>query len=631
MQMYDEQQSPLTTILTSSVSINDPEEESVSDDSNKIPLDSRVIEMVRNSPNLTIRPARLATELGISIDEASSELCGLLRAVGSTATFTFESISSCTTTSGELSEKSDQAAISDDNCTTNTTSTTLPLPVKSTTTIATMVFSFPNDFEQKANTSRRKENLNESWWNILYALVKILKVIVAFGLVLSLIIVVIGGICVLIGAVIALTRSGGGGHGRQHHRRLSGHIQSLSSFLRQLLWFYVIFGRNAGTGGNDMDDHNGIDPFLAETLFTFALWSPRSIWFWLRMGRIRNRQQRRTRRRWGTTGVGSVINQGSWNENQIQNDRAGNVDIITSIKERGILSIAVEFLFGPTPFWPKPTDFEKWKLRESIIMHKAESDHGKGITLLQLMPFVDYPPPLPPSLSQEDSCSMSIQKAMISECLSIISHFNGVPILINEESSKSKSSSTNHILTAKFTFPELLLESESNAFSHTNNDTNFDHHSWKSFLYDAADSRILGGNITRNAREGSKSNMPSKVHIPKYLHEKHHVLTRLTKTHFLSCLALNSMNYIGLILLWKSIHEGGVLEIQDKSSIVYFIVKWLLCILDFYAKLFILIPLIRMIIIVGLNKRIEIRNTRRHGFVFLHSQIAKKGSTHDYI
>ena len=46
------------------------------------PLDERVISVVRAAPDHTLRPARLASELGISVEDATAELCGLLRAVG---------------------------------------------------------------------------------------------------------------------------------------------------------------------------------------------------------------------------------------------------------------------------------------------------------------------------------------------------------------------------------------------------------------------------------------------------------------------------------------------------------------------------------------------------------------------
>ena len=51
------------------------------------PLDSRIIEAIRQKSDLTIWPAELATKLGISIDDANAELCSLLQAFGPSATF----------------------------------------------------------------------------------------------------------------------------------------------------------------------------------------------------------------------------------------------------------------------------------------------------------------------------------------------------------------------------------------------------------------------------------------------------------------------------------------------------------------------------------------------------------------
>ena len=67
---------------------------------------------------MTIRPGRLSQELGLSINDASAELCGLLKAVGPGSTFKFEEIDG----------------------------------------IQTMVFTFPPDFEKLALANERKED-----------------------------------------------------------------------------------------------------------------------------------------------------------------------------------------------------------------------------------------------------------------------------------------------------------------------------------------------------------------------------------------------------------------------------------------------------------------------------------------
>ena len=59
---------------------NNQEEEE--DNYDYCPLDEKVIQAVREAPNLRIRPASLASTVGISLDDACAELCGLLSAVG---------------------------------------------------------------------------------------------------------------------------------------------------------------------------------------------------------------------------------------------------------------------------------------------------------------------------------------------------------------------------------------------------------------------------------------------------------------------------------------------------------------------------------------------------------------------
>ena len=113
----------------------------------------------------------------------------------------------------------------------------------------------------------------------------------------------------------------------------------------------------------------------------------------------------------------------------------------------------------------------------------------------------------------------------------------------------------------------------------------------------------------------TEKNTSSALHFPKYLHERRHVLTESTQAQFKKCILLNVVNYIRLLILWKSIHEeGAVLKIQDKTTFKYNIIKSILLVLFFYAKLFFVIPLIRMITLMVLNRNIDARNARRESF-----------------
>ena len=69
---------------------NDDEEDD--DFTSSTPLQTRILQIVRSSPNYTIKPAKLSHELGISITDASAELCGLLAAVGEGSSFHFEDV-----------------------------------------------------------------------------------------------------------------------------------------------------------------------------------------------------------------------------------------------------------------------------------------------------------------------------------------------------------------------------------------------------------------------------------------------------------------------------------------------------------------------------------------------------------
>jgi len=105
------------------------------------PLDQRILEIVKACPKndnneYTAKPARLSAELGISIEDATAELCGLLAAVGGGhdgASFVFETT------------KSESAAAS----------------------TMTMVFHFPPDFAQRAKSNRRKEDFKIACWETL--------------------------------------------------------------------------------------------------------------------------------------------------------------------------------------------------------------------------------------------------------------------------------------------------------------------------------------------------------------------------------------------------------------------------------------------------------------------------------
>lgn len=313
------------------VSGNPNDQNSSNSEISSKPLSALVISTIKKCPNYTIRPSRLAAQLGISIDDASAELCGLLAAVGGGsdgATFTFE-----TKSEGQP-------------------------PV--------MVFTFPPNFEVRAKRHERTESIKQSMVKLAVVGVNLAKVMIAFGLILSLLIVGIAVLIVLVSAFIALVTQQG--NNNNHSRNIGYSIQRRMRMFRELLWCYAIFG-----GAFDDANTESMHPFFREVAMIMAnvlmLFSGGGIFypfFFMRINRSRRRLNHFNRSRGGfggryrrganLEGV-SDVRRGTW----FDGDDSTNSDLenINNNQDddpfRGFLSVAVEFLFGPTPFWPGPT------------------------------------------------------------------------------------------------------------------------------------------------------------------------------------------------------------------------------------------------------------------------------------
>lgn len=178
-----------------------------------------------------------------------------------------------------------------------------------------------------------------------------------------------------------------------------------------------------------------------------------------------------------------------------------------------------------------------------------------------------------------------------------------------------------------FVFPELSLICEpEGANNGTDGNAVFD---WNendssskcySFLYRSTETEFHA--VEQTVGRCDPEHNASSV-IPEYLVEERHMLTKMTKIDFYKCVLLNVVNYVGLLFLWASIQKGGVLEIQDHNSYVYKIIRSTLLLLSFYAKLFFIIPLCRMMLLLVLNHFINIRNERRKGFAHVLQQSIK--------
>ena len=570
-------------------------------------LDFRIVEVIKKNgctpqtKRYKIRPAQVASELGISIDDASAELCGLMRAVGKSASFLFESIP--------------------------VNNSTISIPshsgrnMKRSTTV--MIFDFPTDFERKAYLTKRRESLREIVWNFMCALFKVLKVIVAFGLIISAMVVVIYAIVIMLALIVGFARAGG--REMHHHaNRIQMSLRMIFYMMRQFYWIYMII--------RGFDQIDTVDPFIADIAYTLAfICNPYSYWMWFRMMN-RRRYRNRATRGWRSSSSG-FMQRSTWNqpytnnqETEVNNTYSFNNRFMNNVQsshhsdERGILSNAVEFLFGPTPVQPGPNELEKWKLRESFILSQISKTENQAISILQFLPFVDHPPP------NADMDELRRSSTMRSECLNIITHFNGVPYNEGIRLSKEERKSSQDV---KFAFPELLsLHSENLIgevrFPITNSE--FDEELNHSFLYASDENsdqiimnthttsfsgrgHVLGGSKGRIIARIQKEKTPATQ--PKFLLEKKYSFSKLTKNQFYQCIRLNIINCIGLIITLKLVQKS---ELKSQLPLTQgFLISFTKS-LYLYANFFFILPLCRMLVLVVLNKFIMRRNSRREAF-----------------
>ncbi len=654
---------------------------------------TRIVQVIRSnkcdSLKYIVRPAQVASELGISIDDANAELCGLMRAVGPSATFEFESI--------PIGGSSSSSEII--SSTTTTTSAT------------NMVFHFPINFARKAYITKQKEHVKDTLLNFLYALFKLFKVIVAFGLILSILFVMIYTILLMVAFVIAMARmnnQNGRGGGRTGHQmqKIYLAIRFIQYILRQFFWMYMIIRGFDQLDGIDSSNGRGgsMDPFFVDVAYTLAfLCNPYSYWMWFRLMNRRLRRERITRG-WRTIymrsneGISSgggcssrhAISQrrdSTWNfEHNAVDDEDTTQTLLTSMNhstssqgnsatsasdssdERGLLSNAVEFLFGPTPFHPGPNDFTKWKLREHFIVSKIiakrniqnnlhdQSQHccsknlyQPALRLVELLPFVDHPPS--DTLSEEE---LWRNTTMRSECLSIVTHFNGIPFIYqhnhDENAQNVHTKGNKDSFHAMFAFPELMSlhaenypvlmhkkewesdNTKSPIFSflynsdHTTNNK-ADELANKSSTFSGR-GHILGGesSMRRLTTDSDSCSTENKSHSTPlspspqndddyntYLTEKSYSFTKLTKSQFYQCIQMNLVNYIALRIFMKLL-ESTQFKAMQQLPLTKQVLQSIMMTLLIYAKFFFMLPLCRMIVLLVLNYQIKRRNFRRKNF-----------------
>jgi hypothetical protein len=447
--------------------------------------------------------------------------------------------------------------------------------------------------------------------------VKALKIFTAFGLIISLAVLIIIGICLLVAAAIALARGGigsgggGNGHGGRNHP-LMHKLRYLFFQLRQILWLYAICG--SAVDGQQ-------DPFMREIAGDIAMTmsifcgNPMHPFFWFRLGSMRTRWARiRNSRGWGDNywnddmmnGI-AMMRQGSWGQHEEFNLRTNQIVCEQQQQQRGLLSIAVEFLFGPNDTRNSPMstkELDKWKFRASVIISLSSKSPGSGVSLRGLLPFVDHPP-----VSANDASA-------IHETLRIVTYFNGKPA---DGNLRNKVQSTG--IDATFCFPELVAESDSRVplnlgWSDFAPPSMLDDSSIRpsSILYKEDDEYIFDSSVDNATAD-----------IPTYLYEKPFVLTELTRQQFGQCVLLGLLNLTGILWALSAMKPGGLLSMPMTGTSVsgnsqllaiasMFVLK-LLHVLRFYSAFFFALPFCRLLVVIVRNYYVQIRNKLRSNYV----------------
>lgn len=563
------------------------------------PLDERILAVIRRTRkdneygHRTLRPATLVSELGLSIEEATRELCGLLSAVGGGeegASFKFERV--------EMPPPLDNNNGGEE-------------AVGSLEVTMTMVFTFPIDFEERAKRYRRRFDYKRRFNVLITGIIKVTKIVVAFGLIISLVILIIAAICLLVAAIVAISRGGGSGGGNGGRGNLIRKIRFLFFELRQVLWLYAI------CGSTTTDAYGRQDPWLREVAGDIAMFlsvfaNPGHPYFWMRLanGGMRQRWQRVGRSGgWGgNTQNGNnmhidgiaMIRRGTWGQDD--DDDEGRSHTLRSSRsneeqQRGLLSIAVEFLFGPSEMddTRSSSELDKWKFRAAVILMLSSKSPGSGISLRDLLSYVDDPPS-----SVEDPTS-------IRETLKMVNYFNGKPFY------QSGGDQCSNNMDARFSFPELVAEFEcqtllslsSSKFVGSLDDTG----KFVSILYKEEIELDIGSPIDTFSV------------TPAWLYEKPFVLTELTQQQFGLCVLLGLLNLVGILWVQNATMPGGLFEFSTTGgdgtlvSIASLLVSKLLNILRFYAGFFLALPLFRLAIVLIRNYNCKVRNERRRSFV----------------
>jgi hypothetical protein len=259
-------------------------------------------------------------------------------------------------------------------------------------------------------------------------------------------------------------------------------------------------------------------------------------------------------------------------------------------QHRGLLSVIVEFLFGPTPFTPGPTQSQKWMLRAKMLLEKSAKNTGMGVSLEEMAPYTDDPPH-----------SINDTARIIEQGLMIVSHFNGKPMIHSHDTSMENQSRENS--KARFTFPELVAEGTTNIdYSLFDQMDKYDDGTWETLLYAKQEARTTETTIS----------------LPTYLKEERYKFSKLTSQQLMHSILIGTLNLIGVIGFQQSLLPGGIMEVPSNSLGAVVLLSGLLPVLKFYALLFFVLPGMRLCLILVLNYLLKQRNQRRSIFASRH-------------
>lgn len=562
--------------------------DSNSAESSSLSLQDKILQMIAESPVdrdglFTIRPTRLALALGQSVEDATAELCSVLAAVPEGSSFHFESN-----------------------------------PQKQ----HIMVFSFPSNFRQQARRTLRQIAFRERIAAIALFLWKCLQIITAFGLIISLLILAIAAALAMIAALVALSRDNQQhGSGRAQRRLLMQQIRHLCLMFREITWCFAVFGPDIDTDDPDRDPS-----FFREVAYDLALCSSvccgngGSIFTWWRIHQLSRRRHRiargwrrdnyqyETRESEDVEGVRLLRRAKSSSAHRTSSSTTEGQGLLEDSslsgrlpQQRGALSIAVEFLFGPST--REETDNHaqnaKWKLRAAFLVRQSTAHPGQGVSLQEMGPYTDDPP------------ASLHHPSLISQALVMAAHFQGAPMMngsnttTKDDQHSATSITTTSMAEARFVFPELMSESETAL--------RYD----PPVVLDESTSLLLLFLPDRQNTANTR-NPTSNKDFPTHYHEAPVYLTQLSSTQFYACAGLGLLNLVGVIWFYQSTSSNGVLqEVVEFRKLAQILHKTLVPVLIFYAVLFWVLVLARGLVVMWRNWRIQRRNARRRGLAKL--------------